>query len=62
MVTSNLKGTSTPYSAILLCDQIILNRDVTTKNNWSFQTILTGTQNCLLGGMLVALTIFPYLR
>ena len=27
----------------------------TTKNNWSFQTILTRRQNCLLGGMLVAL-------
>ncbi len=29
----------------------------TTKNNWSFQTILTRRQNCLLGGMLVALRI-----
>ena len=27
----------------------------TTKNNWSFQTILTRRQNCLLGGVLVAL-------
>ncbi len=27
----------------------------TTKNNWSFQTILARRQNCLLGGMLVAL-------
>ncbi len=27
----------------------------TTKNDWSFQTILTRRQNCLLGGMLVAL-------
>ena len=27
----------------------------TTKNTWSFQTILTRSQNCLLGGMLVAL-------
>ena len=31
----------------------------TTKNNWSFQTILTSRHNCLLGGMLVALK--PYL-
>ncbi len=28
----------------------------TTKNNWSFQTILTSRHNCLLGGMLVALS------
>ncbi len=28
----------------------------TTKNNWSFQTILTRRQYCLLGGMLVALS------
>ncbi len=33
-----------------------LEGHVMTKNNWSFQTIFTRRQNCLLGGMLVALT------
>ena len=57
-----------PYAAILLHDRIILNWHVilhciwfwyaTTKNNWSFQTIMTRRQNCLLGCMLVAL--IPY--
>ncbi len=30
------------------------------KNNWPFQTILTRRQNCLLGGMLVALITWLY--
>ena len=59
-----IKGTSTPppYAAILLCDQIMLNRDIILHctipkpYNWSFQTVFTRRQNCLLGGMLVALT------
>ncbi len=48
-----IKGTSIP-----LCINFVtwLNHLELTKNNWSFQTILTRRQNCLLGGMLVALT------
>ncbi len=63
-----LRASAAPYTAILICDRILLNRHVilhyTIPKPWSFQSILTGRQNrakLLARGVLVPLRALTFL-